>query len=331
MKFSNWQYWPSVFFYVVPFFYYLILSFKARSLFFFHGVNPGIFNAGLIGDAKWGLLQQLPKYAYPRTLLFDPYDEKISLYRLKLPLIIKPNEGQRGKGVCFVNSFEEMDTILSKVTETQLVQEYSDLNEEWGVFFIKFPGQQIGKVFSLMKREFWGVEGDGVCNILQLAQESEQWILQAGRLKAKRKVWEQYIPAKGEVIKLEPIGNHNRGTTFLDKRTEISSKLSMRVNQLLENLNGFHFGRLDMKVHSMEDFIQGGPVAVLEINGMKAEPAHIYQPGYPLLQAWCDVMWYWKIAFVIAMENQSRGYVFPNFSKGIRLLFDLEKHHLALN
>jgi hypothetical protein len=323
-KIGSWQNWPTFVFYAVPFLYYLFLSLKARSFFFFHAVNPGMYNAGLVGDSKWKVLRQLPKCSYPRTIIFKPGDELHEIQDIKFPVVLKPDDGQRGKGVTLVDNRWQLEFLLRDCQETMLIQDYASLEEEWGLFFIRFPGQHIGKISSLMQRKFWTVSGDGNKNLWQLAQSSPEWVLQSKRMKPWKGQWEKRIPNEGEQVLIEPIGNHNRGTTFIDQRDLISKTIANRISHLLEGVEGFHFGRLDIKIQSLEDFTAGGPISILEINGMKAEPAHMYQPGYSLMKAWCDVMWHWKVAYMIAMENKMEGYQFPSFTSGISMIFEKE-------
>jgi hypothetical protein len=46
---------------------------------------------------------------------------------------------------------------------------------------------------------------------------------------------------------------------------------------------------------------------VLELNGVLAEPVHIYQPGYSLLRAWRDVCEAWSEAFAAGAALRAEG------------------------
>lgn len=317
-KWTNWQYWPAWFFYIYPALYYLLLAIKARSLFFYTGVNPAWHNAGMKGDSKWNIYRQLCKQHLPKTSLVKKGQSIDQDFDLSFPLVAKPDVGQRGKGIKLINQKEELIDYLQNVKGNTILQEYSTFKEEWGIFYVRYPGQAIGRISSLMQRDFWKVRGDGRDSLWQLAAGSPEWPMQYHRLKHMELRWKQQIPKAGEIITLEPIGNHNRGTAFLDKRTLISDRLVNRIEQLTEKIPHFYFGRLDIKINSLQDFLEGGPAHIIEINGFGAEPAHIYETRYKLCQAYRDVLYHIKLGYLIAMENKAVGHQFPDFMKGTK-------------
>ena len=55
---------------------------------------------------------------------------------------------------------------------------------------------------------------------------------------------------------------------------------------------------------------------ILEINGVGAEPAHIYDPSYPLFKVWKAVLNQWKIMFNIGVYNhRERGVPYMTLSE----------------
>lgn len=318
-KLSNWQHWPVYLFYIYPTLYYFRLSFKYKSPFFYQLINPKWYNSGMKGDSKWNIYTQLCKHNLPNTLLTKlkppPVD---ALKAIGYPMVAKPDIGQRGKGVSMIHNESALHTYLSKSKGNTILQSYSQLAEEWGIFYVRYPRQTIGRITSLIQRSFWQVEGDGKNSLWNLAIKSNEWPLQYQRMRHKKAEWQKIIPHSGQIITLEPIGNHNRGTRFLDKRKLISSLLVHRTEQLIQNLNEFYFGRLDVKIHSLDDFLNGGDAHIIEVNGFGAEPAHIYEVGYPICQAYRDVLYHIKLGFLIALENNELGHTKPSWDKGIR-------------
>jgi hypothetical protein len=62
---------------------------------------------------------------------------------------------------------------------------------------------------------------------------------------------------KGTTQLLEPIGNHCRGTIFRDKGDLISDPLCEVFDTISKSIEGFYYGRFDLRVRSMEDLIKG--------------------------------------------------------------------------
>jgi hypothetical protein len=54
----------------------------------------------------------------------------------------------------------------------------------------------------------------------------------------------------------------------------------------------------------MEDFIQGKGIKILEINGVNAEPAHIYDPNAKLFDGIKTLLKHWGIIYQISRENK---------------------------
>ena len=62
-----------------------------------------------------------------------------------------------------------------------------------------------------------------------------------------------------------------------------------------------------MKVNSWEELREGKNIQVLEFNGASSDPAHIYDPGYSLVQAYRDIFRHWRIMARIARQNREAG------------------------
>ena len=83
----------------VPAFYYIFLSIRARSFFFFNAANPGITNGGMAMESKKAIYDILPAEYTPGTLYFEANTDVIIVSRsisdagLTFPLIAKPDIG----------------------------------------------------------------------------------------------------------------------------------------------------------------------------------------------------------------------------------------------
>lgn len=89
----------------------------------------------------------------------------------------------------------------------------------------------------------------------------------------------EIIPAGVEKC-IVPFGNHNRGALFLSRNEFISDKLEKVFNDLLNNIDGFYFGRLDIRFNTFEELEQGKNFSIIELNGAISEPTHIYDPKH---------------------------------------------------
>ena len=75
------------------------------------------------------------------------------------------------------------------------------------------------------------------------------------------------IIAQGEVKHLVVIGNHARGTTFLNANHLITPQLIDVFDAISKQVEGYNFGRYDIRVPSLEDLYAGRNIKILELNG----------------------------------------------------------------
>ncbi|MBC8153596.1 MAG: hypothetical protein H7Z72_11850, partial [Bacteroidetes bacterium] len=59
IRLRSWEYWPFSVVYAPVFVYWLWLSLKARSFFFFSAGNPSIELGGLLGESKIDILDKI--------------------------------------------------------------------------------------------------------------------------------------------------------------------------------------------------------------------------------------------------------------------------------
>jgi hypothetical protein len=79
------------------------------------------------------------------------------------------------------------------------------------------------------------------------------------------------------------------------------------MDEIANAFPGFHFGRFDLRVPNEQALREGRELRILELNGLTAEVAHIYDPGNSLFSAWRDIMQQWRLAFAIAAANRRAG------------------------
>ena len=127
------------------------------------------------------------------------------------------------------------------------------------------------------------------------------------------------MPASSERIELMPIGNHCRGTTFLNANNLINDKLNKVFDELSSKIEGFYFGRFDLRCASETDLYNGN-FKVLELNGAGSEPGHIYHPGSNLIDAYKSIFFHLSSLYKISKKNNDRGVKYMTFPEGIAFI-----------
>ena len=324
IKLKSWEYWPFGIIQAPLFVYWLWLSIRARSLLYFTASNPGILTGGMFGESKFDILEKIPPSHKPKTLLVKypassaQVAQELSYHGLSFPLIFKPDIGERGWMVKRINSLADVETYLGKIKTDFIVQEYVDLPLEFSVYYARHPEEPAGKVTSVTMKEMLKVRGDGKRTLQELILAKDrarlQWenlkVTYAGRLTEKLK--------DGEEVELVSIGNHCLGTTFLNRNDRITPKLNESFDWLSKQIDGFYFGRYDLRAASWED-LEKGKVKIVELNGCGAEPSHIYHPGASIVRAVRDLFVHWRTIFDISMANHKRGIPFLSLREGMAI------------
>jgi hypothetical protein len=292
-------------------------------LLFFTASNPSIFMGGMLGESKFDILKRIPRDYIPNTALIripttpDAVLETVQKNGFVFPVIFKPDIGERGYMVKRINNEQEITDYLKKIKTHFIIQELVDLPLECGVFYMRYPNKSNGVITSLVLKEMLFVQGDGQSTL-------EELILGKDRAKLK---WEtlkhtyssqlnQVIPA-GEEFVLNAIGNHCLGTKFINGEKFINDKLTKTFDDMSKQIDGFYFGRYDLRTASMED-LYNGKVKIMELNGCGAEPGHIYEPGYSLFKALNVLYHHWRNLFLISRENRRQGVKYLTIKEGWR-------------
>ncbi|MCS6918128.1 MAG: hypothetical protein RMK52_06990 [Chitinophagales bacterium] len=312
-KWLQWEFWPYPVFYLPVYFLVLAHALRLRSLAYFTAVNPGVPLGGFVSYSKSALLHQLPREQVPATLcLNEPKtaDQILALMKqhsLQFPVVLKPDQGERGWKVEKISNTSQLEAYLRRAPWPLLVQQFAEGPEEFGVMYIRYPGEQNGRITSLMQRQFLSVTGDGQSTLEELLRRHERCLHYLPRmLRRHRSELQQVLPA-GERKILEEIGNHNRGTMFLDISHRISPQLAATFDRLSAHLHEWYFGRFDVRAASFQD-LEAGRFQVVEVNGVNSEPAHIYDPAMSLWRAYSHLFQHWTHIYRIARHNRQRGW-----------------------
>lgn len=313
IQLSNWEFWPASIANLPLLLFWAWFALRSRTPLFFSSANPVIETGGLWGESKYHILQRIPKACLPLTYFFPAGStaaealDKIKAAGLEFPLIAKPNVGERGFLVAKIDSAQALTDYISRHPVDFLIQEFIDLPMELAVLYHRFPGSHSGQVTSVCLKQTLRVTGDGRRCVAELMQLSPRAKLQSARFEKQFPELMRRIPANGEVLELEPIGNHSRGTCFLNGNHLIDERLNAAFDRVALQMEGIHYGRFDLKCTSLDDIKNNGNFVVMEFNGVGGEPAHIYDPSYPVWKKYRDFYRHWRIIFRIHRQQARRG------------------------
>jgi hypothetical protein len=313
--------------------YYVWLSLRARSFFWFSTSNPGIENSGFIGESKTKILEMIPKQYVPKYITIYPDAKMMELQplldqnKISFPFIAKPDVGERGQGVEKIYNLDNFWDYHRKMRAAYLVQEFIDYSLELGVFYYRIPGEEKGMVSSVVIKDFLKVTGDGISTLEQLIRKYPRARFRMDYLAKKfASRFPEVIPNEKE-LQLENIGNHVRGTTFLNGNYMINEQLNKVFDQISNQIHEFYFGRFDIRCKSMDDLYLGQNIKILELNGSGSEPAHIYQPGFSFWEGQKVLLHHWKVMWQISMANHRKGMPFMTWREARK---ELRKHSEAI-
>jgi len=326
IKYTQYEYWPWLLFYIPVLPYWLFLAAKNRSLAYFTSANPGIELGGFYGESKSDILNLIDKKYLPITIEVDRISFDCILNKMKdndldFPLIAKPDVGERGNDVVKINNIEELIQYNLKCKSKYIIQEYISYEYEFGILYSRLPNSNQGKVTSVTLKEFLSVVGDGTSTIKELMQKNTRARFQIARIQSLIGDEMDRVLAKGEKHIVEHIGNHCRGTRFIDNNYLINDKLNAVFDTISLPINGFYYGRFDLKVKSIADLYLGKHIKIMELNGASSEPGHIYDSSHTLFKAYKDLLSHWSRLSDVSMQNVKRGYKPVPFSIIVKSYF----------
>ncbi|MEO1433987.1 MAG: hypothetical protein AAFV80_00505, partial [Bacteroidota bacterium] len=326
----NWEYWPTTIVNIPVILYWLYFALRSGKLFFFSNTNPVIETGGVLGESKINILNRLPKSVLPITLFFEPQElnaaqvlPAIQAAGLTYPIIVKPDVGERG---FLVEKLKRESDVLAYIDQHKnplIIQECIGYPMELSVLYYRMPESDTGTIASLCIKETLKLIGDGQQTIESLLLRNSRARLQFERLRNTKPELMDRILQLGETLEIEPIGNHARGTKFLNGNAHIDADLVAQFDAINLASEGMLYGRYDLKCQSIEDLKAGKNFKILEYNGVGGEPAHVYDPEYPLWKAYRDFYRCWRAIYQISRAQSRLGVKAMTISEGIR---DLKKY-----
>lgn len=260
-------------------------------------------------ESKKEIYDLIPFEYYPPTLYFrigTTPTEIIDLVKqrnLKFPLVGKPDIGMKGMMVERLGNENDLVNYAVQSKVDFLIQEFVPYQNEVGIFYYRYPDEAKGHISGIVKKEFLSVTGDGISTVEKLLAENKRAVLQLPTLRTKAKEKMNLILKKDEQLVLVPYGNHVRGAKFLDDSKLIDDELTNTIDRVCQRVNGFYFGRLDIRYNSWEELKQGKNFSIIELNGSGSEPTHIYDPRHSVFWAWKEIARHLNILYRVSKIN----------------------------
>lgn len=279
----------------------------------------------------------LPEKYKPLTLFFSHTTsseiiiDTIKVHNLNYPLIIKPDIGMQGKAVVKVNNAYELLSAASRFTVDYIIQPFIPFPKEMGIFYVRYPDQEYGRITGIVEKEFLTITGDGVSTILQLLSQNPRYILQLPVLRKTLGNRMHTILEKNKEEVLVPYGNHVRGSLFLDVTYKNNPQLEALIDKVCKSINGFYYGRLDIRFNTFDELQKDKNWCIIELNGAGSEPTHMYDPKHSLFFAWKEIIRHWQMLYQVSIQNRKKGAGFISNKEGIAMFRENKKQVLKLD
>ena len=341
-RLTRWEFWPPWLFYPPVLLYAAWLGLRHRGLTVFTAANPGFPAGGFIGESKADILDAVdraieriapPVMRVPEWRRVDPGPLESRALSVRnfvdqpgvgFPVVLKPDVGQRGQGVESVLDSAAAESWLDRQPGRSIAQRYA-AGREFGLFYYRKPGEPSGRIFSITEKNPPVVVGDGRSTLEELVLTDPRAVAIAGVYRRELGARRETVPAAGERVPLIDIGTHARGSIFLDGTRHLTPALEAAVDEVSRSIDGFYFGRYDVRVRSVEDLEAARDLQVLELNGVTAESTDIYDPGNSVVDAWRKLMRQWRLAYEIGAANRALGARVTTVGELLRLMWDNRK------
>ncbi|MGH2900691.1 MAG: hypothetical protein ACRDMZ_18595, partial [Solirubrobacteraceae bacterium] len=242
-RLRRWEFWPIGVFYLPIAFQIARLALRHRSLLLPSAVNPGMRGGGFAGEQKHEIFAGFPRgseFLLRSTLIPAQLSVEARIARarafiaseaLAFPVVLKPDVGERGSGVAFAHSLAEVVTFLTRTGTDALIQEHAP-GPEFGIFYVRDPRSDRGRIFSITEKVLPALVGDGRRTLERLILDDERAVCLSGRLLARFASRLDEIPAPGEIVRTVELGTHSQGAVFLDGWRVFTPELEASVDAL---------------------------------------------------------------------------------------------------
>jgi len=289
-------------------------------------------------ESKFESIEKIPAHLKPKTILVRKTDrlehclKQMETAKIEFPIIAKPDVGYRGLLVKKIQNQEGLKNYIQQYPIDFVIQEFIEVLNEFGVLYHRLPSAEKGDITSLTFKEFLHVIGDGQSTLQELIMAKPRAKLQLERLRKSHANQMDQIPEKGLRIPLGIIGNHSKGTNFINGNQYIDEELVATFDRITAQLAGVYYGRYDIKCPSFEDLKAGKNITIIEINGVCSEPTHIYDAqSMSYFGALKSIVKHWRIIYQISQVNRQSGTSCTPFKELVRRFAQLKSYLKTLD
>lgn len=337
---SRFEFWPTWFFYMPVVLQSLWYGVKYRDFRLPLVANPHIKLSGMVGESKQEILELAGDYAKQWippfvTLTKQAESERSSLSAqwleakqaminagLDYPVVAKPDQGCRGVGVQLVESDQELQQYITSFPNNAryMLQKKSPYQAEAGLFYIRYPNQAKGKVFSITLKYSPVVVGTGNHTLRQLIEQDPRASQLAHLYLPRHQDQLEQVLDHDKPFQLAFAGSHSRGYIFKNGNAYITDALAEKLDQIFDDYPGYHFGRLDVKFKDIDSLMQGKDFDILEMNGASSEAGHIWDSNTPLKEIFSTLLYQYRCLYEIGALQKKAGHKIPTFRELFRAL-----------
>lgn len=321
---SFFEFWPGWLFYAPVVLFWIVNSFKYRSVTLPALANPRIDAGGICGESKNDILRLAGPFARPWIADFaalttaghvDANDLAIAEAAMRdagirYPAVAKPDMSCNGVGVRIVENATALRNYLAdfpRATRLQL-QKLVTYEGEAGIFYIRRPGEATGRITSVTLKFPPTVTGDGKHSIRALIAANPRLNAVSRLLLKSLGPKADQVPPAGKSVRLVFVGNHCRGSTFQDGMSIVTPALSAKIDAIAQDIPDLYFSRMDLRYSSLDDLREGKNFQIIEINGSGSEATHIWDPAMTLRRAYATQFFHYGESFKIgAAIRTARG------------------------
>ncbi len=329
------EFWPRWAFYLPLVPWLLLLAARFRSATVFTAANPGIeHGGGVINEEKHRIQTALEAANAPvlPALTLAPSknaDDRLATLKAAFadehapsdyPVVLKPDAGERGRSVRFVNNDDEARRYFETHHGTVQAQTVHDGPVEIGVLWCRVPKDGVpvdqlpGEIFSITRKDFPAVIGDGERTLEQLIWHHPRYRMQAKMFCRRFADRVDDVPAEGERVPLGRAGNHAQGCMFRDGADLATPELAQTIERIAQDFRDpdtgrrLDFGRFDIRAPSEDDIRAGTNLAIVELNGTLSESTNLYDPDRSVLWMYAVLFRQWARVYRLGALRRREGY-----------------------
>jgi hypothetical protein len=288
--------------------------------------NPGMPDGGLVGESKFDILTTLPRrWTVPSARIesgaLETRLRAVAAFweqpAVAFPLILKPDVGQRGSGVRKVSSMAEAAAYLRDAAYPVVAQPWHPGPFEAGIFYWRHPEAERGQIFSITDKVFPEISGDGV-------RSSRRWSAHPRFARQAPVFRDDMPPCVGACWHPANDSRWARSATTARARCSGAGRTSgprrsMPVSTTSHAGFGLLHRALRRAIQRPGRFMAGEDLAIIELNGVTAEPTDVYDPDRSVTSAYRSLFEQWRLVFEIGAANRRRGHAGASLGRLLRL------------